>query len=224
MELIGDLIELQPLQAEDLEIFHETNIAPSVRRYLWDDEVITEDTALKIIEQSLEFFKTEGRGLWKILRLPDHIYTGYAGLWHFFEKQALPQLIYALLPTNQSKGYATSAAQLIIDHAFTNLNYPELCAAVDAPNQKSHAVLKRLGFQLVDTRPVDNKPTCFYRLHQLSHAYFKKIYSLQRTDFYIVLILVLCTANIERNVRLSARDHRGHGRGHGRGHALFLLK
>jgi RimJ/RimL family protein N-acetyltransferase len=57
-------------------------------------------------------------------------------------------LYYALDPAHHGKGYATEAAQALIDYAFQYLNLKRIVANTEFTNLASQAVMKRLGMTL----------------------------------------------------------------------------
>ena len=55
-------------------------------------------------------------------------------------------LAYWLLPDHRGEGYATEAAALIVDHAFSTLGLHRVAAWTIAYNEASQALLRRLDF------------------------------------------------------------------------------
>lgn len=163
MKLNTKRLQLIPITAEDTHIFHQTNIDPHVKKYLWDDEEIPAEVSKGIIQEVGIKFEQEKWGLWKILDASNQTYLGYIGFWFFFE-EALPQLVYALLPEFTGKGYATEASQEIIRYAFEELKFDYIKASMDTPNQDSARVCDRLQMQLVEEKTMEGKPTLFYKL------------------------------------------------------------
>jgi [ribosomal protein S5]-alanine N-acetyltransferase len=82
----------------------------------------------------------------------------------FHEEQ--PQLIYALLPKALKKGYATEAANKIIEYSFDELGYEYLVASCDQPNIESQKVAERLGMMKIEEKNVNGSPTVFFRLEK----------------------------------------------------------
>ncbi len=154
---------LNPFTSLDLEIFHQTNTHPFVRKYLWDDRSISRDTSKEILRKTEQYFITEKWGLWKLIRKEDEAYMGYSGLWYFFE-ELQPQLIYALLPEFTGQGYATEAAKAVIKYAFDELQFKYLVASTDPPNESSKKVCERLEMEFLENRTIDGKSTTFYEL------------------------------------------------------------
>ncbi|MBX2873788.1 MAG: GNAT family N-acetyltransferase [Saprospiraceae bacterium] len=158
-------LQLSPFPMEELEHFHKMNTSPFVRQYLWDDEIITVELAAQILAQNAQHFEEDRYGLWKITHKETDAFIGYAGLWFFFE-ESQPQLIYALQADAAGNGYATEAAQLVIDYAFQALGFEYLIAATDEPHLASQSVAQRLGMLQNRIETLDGKATVFFRLEK----------------------------------------------------------
>ncbi len=143
---------------EDLKLIFQDEF---VRKFLWDDQIVSDDTIQDILVQNQKQFQEENSGLWRILL--DDTTLGFVGLWYFFDEPQ-PQLIYGLLPTYTSKGYATEACRLILDYCNEKLHFKYLIAAMDRPHIQSHKVAIRIGMNFVEERDEDGKPTVFYRI------------------------------------------------------------
>ena len=154
---------LIPFLKQDEALFLEINTEPFVRRYLWDDEIITTETVKDILRQNQDLFENSGYGLWKMVLNANGEVAGYAGLWYFFDEPQ-PQLLYVLREAHSSKGLATEAAHAVMDYAFANLGFEYLLAATDEPHVASQQVALRLGMTLAEKRVENGKPTLFYRI------------------------------------------------------------
>lgn len=158
-------ITLLPFKAEDLSLFHQLNIDPFIRKYLWDDEIIPLNLSKEILQTNERYFKERNYGLWKIILKASNEVIGYTGLWFFFEEPQ-PQLIYAIQEAHTGKGLATEAAKTIIDYTFNELKFDYLIAATDEPHLSSQKVAQRLGMHLSEKRLENDKPTLFYRIER----------------------------------------------------------
>jgi [ribosomal protein S5]-alanine N-acetyltransferase len=156
-------LQLIPFQKEDIDILHQTFTNPYVRQYLWDDEIIPQEVTQDILKKSTVYFENNSWGLWKIVRNNDRAYVGFVGLWIFFDEQQ-PQLLFGLLPEFSGVGYATEAAQKIVQYAFEILRFPNLIASFDNPNVQSEKVCQRLGMKWKEERMIDGKPITFYHM------------------------------------------------------------
>lgn len=154
---------LKPIAPTDRQTLHGIFIDPFVRKYLCDDLIWSIEQIDDMLSENKMFFQEQKWGLWSIETKSDREIIGFTGLWCFFE-EAQPQLVYALLPYATGKGYATEAAQRIINYGFDELGYTYLVASTDRPNLKSQQVAERLGMRLVEERTIEDKPIVFFRI------------------------------------------------------------
>ena len=159
----SERLQLTPFNSDDVQQFYDLNTDTFIRKFMWDDEVISLDTAQEIIIQNEKHFEESQFGIWKIALLATKDVVGYTGLWYFFDEPQ-PQLIYALLEPYTGQGLATEAAQLIIEYVFKSLEFSYLIAATDEPHQASQKVAERLGMDYLEKRIENKKPTIFYKL------------------------------------------------------------
>jgi RimJ/RimL family protein N-acetyltransferase len=66
-------------------------------------------------------------------------------------------LFYAVSPSYQRKGYASEAAQALVDYAFQVLHLKRLIAETDYDNLASISVMKKLGMR-IETNPGPEPP------------------------------------------------------------------
>jgi ribosomal-protein-alanine N-acetyltransferase len=128
-----------------------------VRRYLLDDQLVSEDWLRGEIRASDERFARGSGGLWAIRLTGQSPIIGFVGFREFFQPPQL-QLLYGLRPQYWHLGVATTAATLACEHAFSALHFDVIRAATDRPNTASVAVLRRLGMTEIpgmETGPAD---------------------------------------------------------------------
>lgn len=154
---------LSPFRADELEALHELFISPFIRKYLWDDLILSLEQSRETLEQSINHFQQEGWGLWKIQENGREEIIGFVGLWYFFE-EAQPQLLYALNEKHAGKGLATEAAREIINYSWKKLAFEYLIASMDKEHEASQQLARRLGMKYVEDRLEDGKETVFYRI------------------------------------------------------------
>lgn len=158
-------LRLIPFQRTDQEVLHRIFINPFVRKFLWDDEIIPPEQTKSVLEKNEQHFAKDHWGLWKIQKKEEETTLGFAGLWYFFD-ELQPQLLYGLLPEYAKKGYATEAAQAVIDYAFQQLKFPYLIASCDTPHQDSKRVAERLHMNWMEEKIMNSRPTTFYKIEQ----------------------------------------------------------
>lgn len=153
---------LQPLGVSDLEAMHAMWTDEHVRKYLWDDVVITKETAAGALAASADDFARRGFGLWAIHDHATAELVGFCGLRQSDDEPA--ELLYGLLPAWCGKGLATEAARAVLAYAFTSLRMREVVAATDVPNSASVRVMERLGMQFERRGTLNGLDTLFYRV------------------------------------------------------------
>jgi len=161
-------LRLVPFSIQDLETLHQTFTDPFVRKYVWDDEIISLNQTREVLEINENRFNTGRWGLWKVIVRNDKSYVGFVGLWMFFDEHQ-PQLLFGLMPDKTGMGYATEAAQAIINYSFNVLNFDFLIASLDMPNKASRKVCERLGMHHTKDEIMNAKPTSFYRIDRESY-------------------------------------------------------
>ena len=161
--LRSERLHLVPFSRDEIVVFHQLNTNPFIRKYLWDDQLITEEQVADILQTNSKHFKDDQYGLWKLYKAENSQLIGYAGLWHFFE-EAQPQLLYALLEEHTKQGFASEAAQRVVQYAFDKLRLKELTASMDEANKASQKVAQRIGMQQEKQGVFDGKPTIFFKL------------------------------------------------------------
>ena len=158
---------LTPFAERDAEELHALFRDPAVRRYLLDDSLVSIKWVHDEIMASDARFEDAGAGLWSI-RIPNESkIIGFAGFREFFDPPQL-QLLYGLLPSYWGQGLATAAASAVCDHAFCELGFSEVRAAVDIPNEASTKVLGRLCMRLERTTQEGPAGTAFFVLDRMT--------------------------------------------------------
>ncbi len=66
-------------------------------------------------------------------------------------------LLWLIDPAQQGQGYATEAAQRLIDYAFTEMRLKRLIATTEHDNLASQAVMRKLGMR-VEQNPFPDPP------------------------------------------------------------------
>ncbi|MEM6643605.1 MAG: GNAT family N-acetyltransferase [Bacteroidota bacterium] len=156
---------LTPFGLDDADLFHQLNINPYIKEFLWDSEQITLDEAREIMLKNERHFEKDSFGLWMVKLKDTEETIGYTGLWYFFgEKQ--PQLVYALLQQFTKQGYAKEFSKAIIRYSFETLNFKYLIAATDEPHLASQKVAKSVGMKLQERRIENGKPTLFFKIEK----------------------------------------------------------
>ena len=64
LTLVTPRLSLRPATEADIDALHRLWTDPEVRRFLWDGEIITRETAAEVIGDLIACFDSLGFGLW----------------------------------------------------------------------------------------------------------------------------------------------------------------
>ena len=140
---------LRPWTEQDVDALHALWTAAEVRRYLWDDLLITRDTAEQVVRSHLATTDHHGFGCWA-LHIPPQVpaaeapISGFCG-FRFIDDGPDIELLYGLSVEHWGKGLATEACVAALDYLWHSTNYQQVHARTDPPNDKSVQVMLRLG-------------------------------------------------------------------------------
>jgi [ribosomal protein S5]-alanine N-acetyltransferase len=157
-------LTLRPISLSDIDALHAFWIDPSVRRYLWDNEVIARETVVEIVDSSEHCFGEIGSGLFAIelQTVPDQI-IGFCGLRRMEGTDDM-ELLYGMLPRYWGEGLVAEAAREVLRHGFEACSLPRIMGATNTPNQRSVRVMQRLGMVFEDRRQHKGLDTVVYSI------------------------------------------------------------
>jgi ribosomal-protein-alanine N-acetyltransferase len=153
---------LRPVESDDVDALHALWTDPAVRKYLWDDVIISREQVAAVVAASGADFAAHRFGLWAVHEKTTGAWTGFCGVRS--SEAGGPELLYGMWPRYWGQGLATEAAQAVLSYVFVTLDVPEVVAATDVPNHASVRVLERLGMQLRRRGLLNGLDTLFYGL------------------------------------------------------------
>ena len=148
------------MQIEDLQLAHDLWTNADVRRFLFDDRVISVDETRALIEANLKNFDEHGYGLWLAFSPETGTLAGFAGFISSSDES--PNLVYGVHSEFCGNGLATEAANAVLDYAFETLALSSVKADVDEPNAVSVRILEKLGMSQVGRALVEGRPLLYY--------------------------------------------------------------
>lgn len=128
-----------------------------------DKKVRSENDAVKyLLEGPIASYQKHGFGLNKIA-LKDGSPIGMCGL---IKRPELPNVDigYALMPEYEGVGFATEAARGVLNNGFDVHRMDVIDAVTKTTNNKSSALLIKLGFQFQQTIDFSGEANALYRL------------------------------------------------------------
>jgi RimJ/RimL family protein N-acetyltransferase len=179
--LTTDRLLLRTWQAEDLSLMAAINADPVVMEYFpqIQDMIATEKLLARINAQYQQY----GYTVYATETLAKHEFIGFVGLFHpsftipHFQARSMPivEIGWRLSAQHWGKGFATEAANAVLNYAFTQLQLAEIISFTAAINCRSQRVMEKIGLQhdpvddfahpnLADDSPL--KKHVLYRLHR----------------------------------------------------------
>ncbi len=161
---------LRPYEMSHLDALHQLWTDPDVRRYLWDDVVISRERAAQALQEALASAAQSGIGFWSIFQRNNPKLEGFCGL-RYVENSCDVELLYGLAPVRWKQGLATEAAHAVLEYAFTTMKLERVYARSDIPNLASARVMQRLGMKFEAEARIGTLPV--------------RCYSITREDFLV---------------------------------------
>ncbi len=148
MELLTPRLCLRPWQPSDLAPFAELNADARVMAFF--PSPLEREQSDQMAMHCQEEINERGWGFWAIELRATRQFIGFAGL----QQPALPmpfepriEVGWCLAHAHWRKGYATEAATGALHVAFNHLGLDEVVSFTSQTNQRSLAVMKRLGMR-----------------------------------------------------------------------------
>lgn len=141
--LSGDRVTLRPPEESDLDFLNRNHNDHRVRRSMPRvHPQRREDTRGEYLEGSetaTGLLACRGEG-------PEADRLGFCALFRIDEDSGRAEVGVWFAPEAQGQGYATDALELLVGHAFDERRFHRLEAGAMATNDRSRALLERVGF------------------------------------------------------------------------------
>lgn len=142
---------LRPLTTADTTLMLAVLNDPDFLRFVGDRQVRTEEDARRYLADGpVAAWSRHGFGPYAVQRKAGGAPIGICGL---FQREHLPDpdLGFAFLPDWRAQGFAGESARAVLTDSRTRLALSRLLAIADPANERSIALLKRLGFREAGT-------------------------------------------------------------------------
>ncbi len=157
--------EIFPEDANDL---FEMDADPEVHQYIENKPVNSIEEIYQVIEMIRKQYMDHGIARWAVVDKVSQECLGWCGLKFFLEPlngyQDFYELGYRFKRKHWHKGYATESAKAILDYVYENLAIRDVFAIVDPRNENSKKVLRKLGFNFINTFDYDGDTTDWFEL------------------------------------------------------------
>ncbi|MEO8179905.1 MAG: GNAT family N-acetyltransferase [Deltaproteobacteria bacterium] len=145
-ELRTERLWLRPWRREDLEPFARLNADPRAMEYM--PSLLSREQSDALVARITAHFAERGFGLWAVEVLGAAQFIGFVGLSvPRFEAAFTPcvEVGWRLLPEYWGRGHATEAGRAALAFGFEQHGLNEIVSFTTTSNQRSRAVMERLG-------------------------------------------------------------------------------
>ena len=162
-------LRLQPFTKKDTDNLHQMWIDPAMRKYLWDDLIISHETSIEVVQASFDSFAEHGFGYWTISFKGQSNLIGFCGLRHFHQSETKGEeveVMYGIRHEHCGKGLATEAAQAMLWFGFERVGLEQIYAGADPPNLVSFRVMERIGMTFSYHSNTGETEAVYYKIHR----------------------------------------------------------
>lgn len=148
MQLETTRLRLEPFQHAHFDGLRAMENDPEIMRYISNGKVKTPEETRETIERVMQRWQQYGFSWWAICDKHSNEVVGAACLQHLANQDGAPlEIGWRLNANHHGKGYATEAAQAIVQFAVEQIGANYLVAVADPENQASQKVMQRLGMK-----------------------------------------------------------------------------
>lgn len=167
--LVGPRVELRPFALSDVAAAHRVYSDARVMRWVGAGPVHRLEQTEAMVRQYIDHQNRHGFSFWVVTERQSGRLIGDSGL---YTRDVEIELGYTLAHEYWGKGYGSEAATICIESAFANLGAREVVALIRPENERSIALVARLGFAPDGEVMVHGAPHTLYRLsrEEFEHA------------------------------------------------------
>ncbi len=159
---------LREILPDDVDGFFELDSDPEVHKYLGNKPVSDKSELIKVINFVRQQYEENGIGRWAIIDKASNSFIGWAGLKFVQELTNnhinYHDLGYRLIRKYWGKGYATEAALASLNYGFEVMQLQDIFAAAHIHNQASNSILKKVGFNFLETFIDEDEVNNWYKI------------------------------------------------------------
>jgi [ribosomal protein S5]-alanine N-acetyltransferase len=145
-------LSLRHFTDNDTEFLVQLLNTESWLKFIGDRNVHNEQSAQQYLQRSAyKAIASHGYAMMRVAIKESDTPIGMCGLFKR-EELDLPDLGFALLPEFEGLGFAYEASEAVLEHAQETLGISEVYAITNDFNERSIALLKRLGFKHTEQR------------------------------------------------------------------------
>lgn len=152
---------MRPFGIDDVDALHAHWTLPPVRKYLWDDMIISREQVVEVVESSLDSFAKNGWGFWSVFPKEKNELIGFCG-FRFFGAPPEIEVLYSIAPDYAGRGLATEAKIAMLRRGFEENQLVRIYAGADPSNMASFRVMGKCGMTFAKRVWLNNIEVVYY--------------------------------------------------------------
>ena len=173
--LESERLLLRKLELTDAPEIQSIRSDERVMKYMDSERQSTEEHSERFISMKLKMYQENTGIFWAIIEKSTNAFIGDFSFFKMDHKNSRTEIGYTSKPEFWGKGYMQEAMTSIFNFGFDKLNLHNLEANINPGNDKSRAILTKMGFQ---------KEAYFRENYYYDGKYLdSEIYSLLSSDF-----------------------------------------
>lgn len=138
-----DRLFLRPLDKNDVDAVFAMRSDADTMRYIREPQTRRAE-AESWINLVASLWATDRIGFCAVIEKSSGKFAGWCGLWRLKETNEI-EVGYALVKDFRGLGYASEAAEAVLNYGFATLNLKKIVAVARPENHASRGVMERLG-------------------------------------------------------------------------------
>ncbi|MBU5262362.1 GNAT family N-acetyltransferase [Bacillus atrophaeus] len=141
MDIKTDRLVIRKFKCEDWQDVYEYTSNPHVMKYI-PEGVFTEEDAKKFVNENMGGNAEK----FPVVVKEENIVIGHIAFFKYFGEHSY-EIGWVFNPKYYNKGYASEAAQAILEFGFTNMKLHRIIATCQPQNIASYRVMEKIGMR-----------------------------------------------------------------------------
>ena len=169
---------LRQFACNDLNDIYRIWTDSDVRKYLWDDEVISKEKAETTLNYCIDFFQENSFGIWAIIYKQQDELIGFCG-FRFLDDTPEIELLYGISSQYWGKGLTKEAVKATIRYSFEEHHFDRIVGLANIENIASWRVMEKAGMKYEKRTLYNNQDVVFYSLSRSAWQADDSVYVLR---------------------------------------------
>lgn len=162
-EIETSRLRLRQFTCDELDNIYQIWTNPDVRKYLWDDEIISKEKAKNTLNYCIDFFQENGFGIWAMIHKQQDELIGFCG-FRFLDDTSEIEIIFGISPTYWRMGLTKEAVKAVIRYGFEEHHFERIVGLANIENIASWRVMEKVGMKYEKRTIYNNQDVVYYTL------------------------------------------------------------